>query len=232
MSCDSVLVNDNSVSFNECADMDDLDLIAITKPNGLMDTVGTPQEISVIIKNWSDVNPFDNVDIFARIEDTNGVQIANTLTISENIDRINDGDTAFLYTFNNKYNVPDVYDYVIKVYISKRDNYQINDTITLPRKTTKVVGIRTFASADFTLEQNIPNPTNSITRIAYTIPESGEITFKVHTMNGQLLYNKVIQSESGKQFIELNTEDFAAGVYLYSIEYKGQKLVKRMSVKK
>jgi hypothetical protein len=84
----------------------------------------------------------------------------------------------------------------------------------------------------FGLGQNVPNPANSITRIDYNIPESGEVIFYVQSASGQLLYSKTIEAASGKNSLEFNTNTLAAGIYFYSIEYKGQRLVKRMSVQK
>ncbi|MDR1180872.1 MAG: T9SS type A sorting domain-containing protein, partial [Bacteroidales bacterium] len=68
------------------------------------------------------------------------------------------------------------------------------------------------------------------TRIEYNIPETGDVIFYVHSVSGQLLYSQTIEAASGKQSLELNTSSFAAGIYFYSIEYKGQRLVKRMIV--
>ncbi|MDR1458746.1 MAG: T9SS type A sorting domain-containing protein, partial [Bacteroidales bacterium] len=73
--------------------------------------------------------------------------------------------------------------------------------------------------------------TNS-TRIDYSIPESGEVIFHVQSVTGQLLYSQTIEAAGGKRTLELNTSTFAAGIYFYSIEYKGQRLVKRMSIQK
>ena len=50
-------------------------------------------------------------------------------------------------------------------------------------------------------------------------------------MNGQLLHNKTVQSEGGTNTIEINTSTLSAGIYMYSMEYKGQRIVKRMSIK-
>jgi hypothetical protein len=110
------------------------------------------------------------------------------------------------------------------------DIYQKNDTI-FDIRTTEVVGISKFASDVLSLGQNIPNPAKNNTTIEYSVPESGEVIFNVQAANGQILYTRILQSEQGKHVIELNTNSFAAGVYFYSIEYQGQKLVKRMSVK-
>jgi hypothetical protein len=95
------------------------------------------------------------------------------------------------------------------------------------------IGIDNLREANiaFSLSQNIPYPANSTTRIDYTIPEAGEVIFHVHSINGQLLYSKTIEAPRGNQSIELNTTTLSAGVYFYSMEYKGQRIVKRMSVK-
>jgi len=84
----------------------------------------------------------------------------------------------------------------------------------------------------FALWQNTPNPAEGDTFIEYCIPVAGEVIFNINSVSGQVLYTQVIQSESGKHVIEVNTSDLAAGIYFYSIEYMGHKLVKRMSVKK
>jgi hypothetical protein len=112
------------------------------------------------------------------------------------------------------------------------DNYSKNDTLIIKRETTSV-GINTIKETNaFILGQNIPNPANNSTLINYSVPEAGEVTFHVHSISGQLLYSKTIEAKRGNQSIELNTSTLAAGIYFYSIEYKGQRIVKRMSVQK
>ncbi|MDR2409426.1 MAG: T9SS type A sorting domain-containing protein [Bacteroidales bacterium] len=44
------------------------------------------------------------------------------------------------------------------------------------------------------------------------------------------MYSKTIETERGTNSIELNTSTFAAGVYFYSMEYKGQRLVKQLVI--
>jgi hypothetical protein len=66
--------------------------------------------------------------------------------------------------------------------------------------------------------------------VDYSLPTDGEVTFHVYTISGQELFNQVVETTSGKHSIELNTTSLAAGVYFYSMEFKGQRIVKRMSV--
>jgi hypothetical protein len=141
------------------------------------------------------------------------------------------------FTFGESYTVPDDSIYYIRVYLDKVDNYPEDDIIEIKRETVKspsepeppsVKGID--GAERFILGQNIPNPANNRTRIDYSIPEAGEVVFYLHSVSGQLLYSETIESASGKQSLELSTSSFAAGIYFYSIEYKGQRLVKRMMI--
>jgi hypothetical protein len=134
------------------------------------------------------------------------------------------------HTFSRSYTVPNDSVYYLTVFVNNQDNYPNNDTMTIKRETVSV-SIETLKSIDgFTLYQNIPNPANSSTRIDYNIPDAGTVVFNLHSISGQLLYSKTIEAANGKQSIELNTSTFAAGIYFYSIEYKGQRLVKRMMI--
>ncbi len=54
----------------------------------------------------------------------------------------------------------------------------------------------------------------------------------INSMSGQLLHTEVIQSEPGEHIIKLNTSNLATGIYVYSMEYNGQKITKRMSIKR
>ena len=228
LSCDSALENKN-IFVRECVDIDDMIITLLRPQEGTTDDVGTSQEIAVLIKNESQDSSYVNVNVWARIEDTNG-DLIKGYAFNEIISYIDPQDTV-THVFKDKYTVPDVPEYFVSVYLSKRDNYLENDTVLLKRY-TKGVGIMSMNGDNvFSLQQNIPNPANNRTKIGYSIPTSGEVIFNVQSVTGQILYTKVLQSEAGKHVIDLNTSDFAAGVYFYSIEYQGQKLLKRMSVK-
>jgi hypothetical protein len=133
-------------------------------------------------------------------------------------------------TFAEPYTVPNDSVYYLTVYTDSYDNYLSNDTATIKRYTN--VGILSIGENNmFMLGQNIPNPANENTLINYSVPKAGEVLFHVHSIRGQLLYSKTIEAQRGNQSIELNTSTLAAGVYFYSMEYKGQRIVKRMSVR-
>jgi hypothetical protein len=226
MECDSARAN-HSHAIDECADIHDLLITELVSPTpGEKEVAGSTNNIVVSIKNESDVNTFEDVPITASIEDNNGQIIESW---QEYIPSIEPSRTI-PFTFTNAYTVPYDSVYFIKVYLEKVDSYPETDTL-ITRREIDGVGIYTAGNVNgFSLEQNIPNPTNVTTRINYAIPEAGEVIFHLHSISGQLLYSKTIESASGKQSIELNIATLSAGIYIYSIEYKGQRLVKRMSV--
>ncbi len=228
MGCDSALVN-SGTSVSECVDIHDLVITRFVKPQeGETDTTGKSNEIAVYLKNFSDVKDYTDVVITALVE-VNGIETASYREIISKVEILD----SMLYTFTAKYTVPNETEYAIRLFINSEDNYPVNDTLLLKREAIDGdVGIRTDESGVFTIKQNIPNPAGNSTVIEYSVPQSGEVIFRIHSMNGQILYNKVIESGSGDQSVEINTSGLSSGVYMYSMEYRGQRIVKRMSVKR
>ncbi len=229
LGCDSVLVHAGS-AVTECVDIEDLYILNINNPSGDEDKVGEEVNIAATITNRSDINAHNNINIYAEIRTMGGELIHR---LEENISYIGFEDAA-LHSFREVHTIPADTAYMIKVYIENRDNYAYNDTMTIIRKTDyrDINGIERKTGISISMSQNIPNPANSNTIIRYTIPESGEVIFRIHSMNGQLLYNKAAKSESGTNSIEINTSTLSAGIYVYSMEFNGQRITKRMSIKR
>ena len=82
------------------------------------------------------------------------------------------------------------------------------------------------------LGQNEPNPTMTATRIPYSIPEPGKVKLEVTTSYGQIIYTDVQEAAQGVNRFEMKTSDLAAGIYFYTILYKGVVLTKKMVVGK
>ncbi|MDR2408889.1 MAG: T9SS type A sorting domain-containing protein, partial [Bacteroidales bacterium] len=233
LGCNPALI-DASDAINECADIRNILIEELVNPH--IDSIGIRgaiDSITVSIRNTDDLNPFNNVSIIASIEDEQGSILFSRLGTVPNIDPLK----TVLFTFPEKYTIPDDSIYYIRVYFNRMDNYPIDDTLYVPQQTRKENNdddddnnIVTGVTNVFTLDQNIPNPANNNTRINYSVPEAGEVVFHVHSISGQLLYSKTIEVSRGTHSIDLNTAAFSAGVYFYSIEYKKQRLVKRMSV--
>jgi hypothetical protein len=225
LSCDSALVNSTN-QITECVDMTDLYIVSVDNPSGANDAVGATVNVAATLQNRADDYSFNSSNITVLVENSKREQIE---LLTENLPLIGISATVN-HTFTNPYTVPNDSVYYLTVYTNSRDNYSSNDTVTV-RRETNYVGIETLRGSDvFILGQNTPNPAKNRTRIDYSIPEAGEIIFHVHSVSGQLLYSQTIEAVNGKQSLELNTSTFAAGIYFYSIEYKGQRLVKRMMI--
>jgi hypothetical protein len=223
--CNSALAN-STTEIEECVDMKDLYVVSIDNPSSAADNIGSSILVRTTLRNRSDVSDFQNARIAVQVRNSQGVETASfaeTRTIGA-LATVN-------HAFTQSYTVPNDSVYYLTVYTDHYDNYLSNDTLTIKRYTS--VGIAQVEETDgFALGQNIPNPANNSTRIEYAIPEAGGVIFQVHSISGQLLYSKTIEVGQGRHTLELNTSTLAAGIYFYSIEYNGQRLVKRMSVQK
>jgi hypothetical protein len=232
LSCDSTLVN-STIMITECVDTKDLRIISIDNSFEEKDTVGNNIQVTATLNNRCDYDDFPVVRITVVVENSLREQ-TESFTETQTVGLL----ATVSHTFVASYTVPDDSVYYLTVFVDSYDNYPDNDTATIIKRETvkrpeepeppSVKGID--GSNAFTLGQNIPNPANNRTHIDYSIPEAGEVVFHVHSVSGQLLYSKTIEAASGKQSLELNTSTFAAGIYFYSIEYKGQRLVKRMMI--
>jgi hypothetical protein len=227
LACVSALVN-TTFAVTECVDLEDFYMVSIDNPSSaeVRDNTGEAVHVKATAGNHSDMNPSAGLDITVSVKNSQGQQ---TETFTEKTGTLGILTTV-RHAFTRAYTVPNDSVYYLSVYIERSDDYSYNDTITIKRYTENV-GVKSIKEmGEFILNQNIPNPANKTTRIDYNIPEAGEIIFYVHSITGQLLYSKTIEVASGKHSIELDTDIFSAGVYFYSIEYKGRRLVKRMDV--
>jgi hypothetical protein len=230
--CDPTLC-DTTFSVQEYADLEDLALIEIVEPidDQTTDIVGREMEVSIKIENLSPLTAYGPGDVLVgyMITDLDGNRQGNFIN-GEIEEQIATGATVS-YTFDTEYAVPPLAEYYLVVYIEKKDKYQQNDTLRMRRQTNHVA-ISNLKEISFTMEQNFPNPAKNKTIINYNIPQDGEITFAVYSVNGQLLYSQRENATSGDNQIELDISDYASGIYFYTMEYKGQRIVKRMGIKR
>ncbi|MFC1732329.1 GEVED domain-containing protein [candidate division KSB1 bacterium] len=112
------------------------------------------------------------------------------------------------------------------------DGYSLNDTSCKIIENQKPDAIGEFDLNGLWLGQNIPNPTNGITIIEYRVPSSGEASFTILNLMGELLYDTREKVSQGKHQLELDVNHFPAGVYYYLLEFKGKRLVRKMIISK
>lgn len=95
------------------------------------------------------------------------------------------------------------------------------------------VGIDENETNGIELYQNRPNPANGVTTINYEIATGGNVTFAVYDLTGKEVMNINEGSRvAGAHQIELNSADFAAGSYYYTLTVDGQRATKQMVITK
>lgn len=82
------------------------------------------------------------------------------------------------------------------------------------------------------LGQNIPNPAHTQTVVNYTVPADGRVVFTLTSITGQVITTTTQEAEAGRNSVVFNTGNMAAGIYFYTMDFNGQRLTKKMIVKK
>jgi hypothetical protein len=204
---------------------DDIAITAwVNPPVGTVDNMGDDIHLEVTLENQSPARIFDTVVVNAHIQSAGNADVFLTETLTD----IEPGIPVNC-RFSSIYTVPDnVSQYTIKVFVNNVDRYPSNDTLKTTRNTN--LKLSDYSSTGFALGQNIPNPAKENTRIEYSIPNDGQVIFTVYTITGQTLHIEKKDAYSGTNSIEFSTANLANGIYYYSMEYKGERLVKRMVI--
>ncbi len=81
----------------------------------------------------------------------------------------------------------------------------------------------------FSISQNNPNPFSNGTNIDFYIPETGEVKINILQIDGQSIFKQDQLFEKGRHNIELSADLFRNnGVFLYYIEYGGERFTNKM----
>lgn len=88
-----------------------------------------------------------------------------------------------------------------------------------------------MSNNSFDVAQNFPNPFNGESQIAFSVPQSGKVTFRVTNLVGKTIKETNMNANGGTNYINISSSEFAAGVYMYSITFDGKTVTKRMIIK-
>jgi parallel beta-helix repeat protein len=137
-------------------------------------------------------------------------------------------DSTVEYTFGNQYPGPNQ-NYTLCAYTEmSQDVNKTNDTTCV--NLTYDTGIEETADNGLILRQNMPNPAREKTEIGYYLPYEGNVRFFVTDMIGNLIYEVDENKASGNHKVVLQTHDYNAGVYFYSIEFDNRRLTLKMII--
>ncbi|MBS1637597.1 MAG: T9SS type A sorting domain-containing protein [Bacteroidetes bacterium] len=91
-------------------------------------------------------------------------------------------------------------------------------------------GVETYGKEKIALYQNAPNPFRGKTDIKFYVESEDNATISVYNALGSLVYEKTVRSVVGENTLSLDAENWNAGMYMYSIKFKGLVSTKRMMV--
>jgi hypothetical protein len=89
-----------------------------------------------------------------------------------------------------------------------------------------------IVAKEFALDQNYPNPFNPTTSVSFSLAEPGRAVVKVYNVVGQeiaVLFDQ--EAEAGRLYqVAFDASQLTTGVYLYTLESGGQRMVRRMAL--
>jgi len=100
-----------------------------------------------------------------------------------------------------------------------------------PNASSNLTSVEEISDLSFDLGQNVPNPSTGLTSINYSLTQAGEVTFQVMDITGKVISSEELGKQGvGSYSIELETSDYPAGMYNYTLSVDGEKATKRMIV--
>ena len=93
-------------------------------------------------------------------------------------------------------------------------------------------GIAPVIGSSFELFQNVPNPfeASTNTEINFTLPTAGKVDFHVYDLLGKEIISKTIDAVPGINRNYLSSKYLKAGIYFYSVTYRGKTITRKMIV--
>lgn len=86
------------------------------------------------------------------------------------------------------------------------------------------------ANINFTVNQNVPNPSDKQADFMFTNPSNGPVQFTLYNILGEPVKQNTISATKGDNHFMLNTADLSAGVYLYTFRSGNATVTRRMTV--
>ncbi len=80
----------------------------------------------------------------------------------------------------------------------------------------------------FSLKPAYPNPFNPETRIPFTLPDAGTVTFEVYSVLGQKVNSVSVTAEAGLNSVGLTLDGQASGMYLVKGIWQGRQVTQRI----
>ena len=106
-----------------------------------------------------------------------------------------------------------------------------NDTLLAEFRCQSTDAVREVVKSDWQLGQNIPNPASGQPLIPVTLPKEGALQLSLFSAEGRLLRRETVEAQPGENRLSMDVSGLAAGLYFYSVEYRGERQVRKMTVR-
>ncbi len=86
---------------------------------------------------------------------------------------------------------------------------------------------------EFDVSQNYPNPFNNQTKLLFNLPGGGDVKIELFDILGNRLKLEELKNlNAGKNYYNLKADNFASGVYLVSVSFNNQRVIKKIMLLK
>ncbi len=198
----------------------------------------------------ADGNPYpssDAADVYVARREGNGTKTGAIIVINDNssstkglwvdhttgsalwtndyLVNVETGDSTLVYGDGRVYVEATSRDFAVYVPASE---FEGTLSKALPNNTEEKVDL---APEGFELFDNYPNPFNPTTNISFNLPEQGNVVVKVYNSLGQEV--AILANESftkGNHTLIWDAANVSSGIYIYSVEFNGNRISKRMTL--
>jgi len=160
----------------------------------------------------------DSMIVFKK-NDQNGDDIAFEAIINEGLNQITvshdslDENTTYYLQLSN--------------YIENFYDMQVDEDLSISFTTESIAtGIDNFEA--FENFKVYPNPFTDRLNLVFNSKEMGNAIIEIYNQSGVLVKYRKQQNSAGEQFIEINTEDMASGIYFLNLRINNQKVFKKI----
>lgn len=91
-----------------------------------------------------------------------------------------------------------------------------------------VEGMPTVTAGILDLGQNYPNPYAHRTTVPFSVPDAARVRFFVMDAMGKMVNNFELYAAPGDNTVELDMDNYPAGIYYYGIEVNGERRMRKM----
>ncbi|MBP7462585.1 MAG: T9SS type A sorting domain-containing protein [Candidatus Delongbacteria bacterium] len=91
------------------------------------------------------------------------------------------------------------------------------------------IGESNLKHEGFSLNQNYPNPFNAVTRIPFSLPESGAVRLAIYDITGrQVAQVTEVMLPAGNHELSFDAGSLTTGIYFYRLDTGDQSQVRKM----